>query len=122
MSKRTIIYTATIGTIFLITLALAACSTPTAAPTPTPDPCQVPENWENGGKFIQLRDTGGNVVGSLQLFLDEENGVLLLDEQEPVYFPPGSQGELKIGEIVTEFFFGCDGNFYFPPGVIQVSP
>ena len=107
--------------IVLLTIVLAACaSTPTPATVTVV--CQPPEGWDNGGKFVQLRDSAGNVVGSLQLNLDEKSGIISLEGREPANFPPGSSGELTIGETVIKFFFDCNGDFWFPPGTIHVEP
>jgi len=108
--------------LFIAATILVGCnseSPATATSTVNICPAQPPEGWQNGGRFIQLRDTGGNIVGSLQLFLDEENGVLNISERESVFFPPGSRGELIIDNITTEFFFGCDKNFWFPPDTLK---
>jgi len=119
VSKKRLLFL--LFTLFPI-LWLAACvaSNPgVMSPTSTPDPCQPPNGWQNAGKYIELRDSSGKIIGSIQLFIDEENGVLSLEGREPVFFPPGSKGELKIDKKTTEFYFGCDHNFYFPPGTIN---
>jgi len=88
-------------------------------PSPEPTPCQQPNDWVKVRGFTLLKNQQGQTVGSIQLYVDERNGVILIDGHKPEVFPPCEKKEETVAGISIQVFIDNSTAIWLSPQTME---